>query len=287
MSSAETTRLSPAVRDLARRSGIDPATLKGTGLGGRVTRRDMQAAMAGQMPPSKPSELEELVPATSMRRAIAEHMVRSVHTSPHAWVLFEVDVSRLVAYRASRAEDFRARHGLSLNYLPFVIQLTCETLRRFPLLNSSWSEDGPVVHDDLHISIAISVENGLVVPVIRDADRLGLTDLTAAIADLAERARTRRLRPDDVRGGTFTVNNSGVIGAVTSKPILNQPQAAMMTTQKIVKRPLVAGDSVVIRDVMNMAMSFDHRVLNVFEAGEFMAEMKGRLETWTPADIRL
>jgi pyruvate/2-oxoglutarate dehydrogenase complex dihydrolipoamide acyltransferase (E2) component len=230
---------------------------------------------------------EELVPPTPMRRAIAEHMVRSLATSPHAWVLFEVDMSRLVAYRSAHAGDFRARHGVALTYLPFVIPVVCDCLRQFPLVNSSWSDEGPVIHSDLQISVAISVDDGLVVPVIRNGDRLGLGDLARALADLAERARTRRLRPDDVRGGTFTVNNSGVVGAVTSKPILNQPQAAMMTTQKIVRRPLVAGESVEIRDVMNMAMSFDHRILNVFEAGEFMAEVKRRLESWTPADIRL
>jgi pyruvate/2-oxoglutarate dehydrogenase complex dihydrolipoamide acyltransferase (E2) component len=285
VSGSASARLSPAVRQLARVSGIDPASLRGSGQEGRVTRRDMQAAIAAR-PEARAAELEELVPATSMRRAIAEHMVRSVRTSAHAWVLFEIDVTRLVAYRAGQAEGFRARHGLSLNYLPFVIQLVCDALRRFPLLNSSWSEDGPVLHGDLHIGVAISVENGLVVPVVRHADRLGLTDLARAIDDLAARARSRRLRPEDVQGGTFTVNNSGVIGAVTSKPILNQPQVGMMTTQKIVKRPLVFGDSIEIRDVMNSALSFDHRVLSIFEAGEFMAEIKRRLEGWTPADIR-
>ncbi len=286
MSRAAGPRLSPAVRHLARQSGVDPSTLRGTGEDGRVTRRDMLAAIAAG-PASATPALEELVPLTPMRRAIAEHMVRSLKTSPHSWVLFEVDVTPLVAYRTAGADDFKARHGMPLTYLPFVIQVACDALRLFPRLNSGWTDGGPVLHEDLHVSIAISVDDGLVVPVIRHADRLGLTDLATAIADLAERARTRRLRPDDVRGGTFTVNNSGVIGAVTSKPILNQPQAAMMTTQKIVRRPLVVGDSIQIRDVMNMAMSFDHRILDVFEAGGFMAEVKRRLETWTPADIRL
>jgi 2-oxoisovalerate dehydrogenase E2 component (dihydrolipoyl transacylase) len=282
-------RLSPAVRKLALDSGIDATSLRGSGENGRVTRRNMLAAISERQ--GAASKLmdgrEELIAITPMRRAIGEHMVRSVSTSPHAWVLFEVDISPLVAYRSSRAEDFRQRYGVPLTYLPFVIPIVCDCLREHPVLNSSWSDDAIILHQDINISVAISIENGLIVPVIPAADRLGMVDLARVLAELAEGARMRRLRPEDVRGGTFTVNNSGVIGAVTSKPIINQPQAGIMTTQKIVRRPLVVGEAIEVREVMNMALSFDHRILDVFQSGAFMASVKQRLESWSPADVRL
>ena len=229
-----------------------------------------------------PSGVESRIALSPMRRAIAEHMVRSLATSPHGWTLFEVDVTRLVEGRERLAPEFAHRHGVGLTYLPLVIPLVAECVRLHPLVNSSWTDDGITIHSQLNLGVAVSVDQGLVVPVIREADRLSVPELARAVADLARRARSRTLRLDDVRGGTFTLNNTGVIGAVTSRPIINQPQAAILTTQRIVRRPIVLQDAVVARDVMHMAMSFDHRILNAFSAGAFMAEVKAKLESWEP-----
>jgi 2-oxoisovalerate dehydrogenase E2 component (dihydrolipoyl transacylase) len=231
-----------------------------------------------------PAGAESRVGLTPMRRAIAEHMVRSLATSPHGWSLFEVDVTRLVAGREQLAPGFVQRHGVPLTYLPLIIPLVAECVRRHPLVNSSWSEDGIRVQPHLNLGVAVSVDQGLVVPIIPDADRLSVPELAHAVADLARRARSRRLRAEDVRGGTFTLNNTGVIGAVTSRPIINQPQAAILTTQRIVRRPVVLDDAIVPRDVMHMAMSFDHRILDAFSAGAFLADVKAKVEAWEPPD---
>jgi 2-oxoisovalerate dehydrogenase E2 component (dihydrolipoyl transacylase) len=303
-------RLSPAVRRLAEERGVDPTQLTGTGEGGRVTRDDVLAflaereaaaqaapaaaptpAPAAPARPFAPAPLdgarEELVRITVVRRSIAEHMVRSLATSPHVWTMQEVDVTELVRYREAEKESFRQRNGVPLTYLPFVTQVVCDALKEFPFLNSSWTEDGIVLKRYLNVGFAMAVPDGLIVPVVRDADRLGFADLARAINDLVERARSRRLKPDDVAGGTFTLNNTGATGSIASQPIINQPQAAILTTESIVRRPVVIGDGIAIRHMMNMCLSFDHRILDGKTAGEFMAYVKKRLESWTPGTIRI
>ena len=301
----ERARLSPAVRKLAAEHNIDPTTLQGSGLGGRVTRDDVLAAVSGgqataapSAPPAAPArpaapaapvdgKREELVKLSVMRKSIAEHMVRSLATSPHAWTLQEIDVTTLVRYREAEKDSFKARHGASLTYLPFVAQILCEALKQFPWLNSSWTEDGVILKRYINLGIAVAIPDGLIVPVVRDADRLGFTDLVNAINDLVDRARAKQLKPDDVQGGTFTLNNTGATGSIASQPIINQPQAAILTTESIVKRPVVVDDAIAMRHMMNMCLSFDHRIIDGMMAGEFLGWMKKRLEEWTPGSIRL
>ena len=301
---AEHARLSPAVRKLAAEHSIDPRSLQGSGLGGRVTRDDVLAAVSsGQTaPPAAPARpapapaappqrldgmREELVKLSVMRKSIAEHMVRSLQTSPHAWTLQEVDVTNLVRYRESEKESFRSRHGVPLTYLPFVAQIVCDALKQFPWLNSSWTDQGVILKRYVNLGVAVAIQDGLIVPVVKDADRLGFTDLVKAINDLVERARNKQLKPDDVQGGTFTLNNTGATGSIASQPIINQPQAAILTTESIIKRPVVLNDAIAIRHMMNMCMSFDHRIIDGMTAGEFLNYIKKRLEEWTPGSIRL
>jgi 2-oxoisovalerate dehydrogenase E2 component (dihydrolipoyl transacylase) len=295
-------RLSPAVRKLAAEHGLDATSIRGSGMGGRVTREDVLAAVgssaasgpapattrAAQPAPARvDGKREELMKLSAMRRSIAEHMVRSLATSPHAWTLQEVDVTSLVRYRESEKEGFRARHGVSLTYLPFVAQLLCRALREFPWLNSTWSDEGVILKRYINLGIAVSVPDGLIVPVLHDADRLGFTDLVARINGLVERARNKQLKTDDVQGGTFTLNNTGATGSVASQPIINQPQAAILTTESIVKRAVVIGDGIAVRHMMNICLSFDHRIIDGMMAGQFLSFMKQGLEDWTASSIKL
>jgi 2-oxoisovalerate dehydrogenase E2 component (dihydrolipoyl transacylase) len=300
-------RLSPAVRKLAAEHGLDPTTLRGSGMGGRVTRDDVLAAVgsataATQAPaaarpaPAAPAPApvaswdatrEELVTLSVMRRSIAEHMVRSLATSPHAWTLQEIDVTNLVRYRESEKEGFRARHGVVLTYLPFVTQIVCDALNQFPWLNSTWTDDGVVLKHYINMGIAVSIPDGLIVPVLKDADQRGFTELVRSLNDVIERARNKQLKPDDVQGGTFTLNNTGATGSIASQPIINQPQAAILTTEAIVRRPVVMGEGIAVRSMMNMCLSFDHRIIDGMMAGQFLAYIKKRLEDWTASSIKL
>jgi 2-oxoisovalerate dehydrogenase E2 component (dihydrolipoyl transacylase) len=303
----ERARLSPAVRKLAAEHGIDAASLRGSGMGGRVTRDDVLAIVesrpaattAAAAPAARPSApaaskaapvdgtREELVKLSVMRRSIAEHMVRSLATSPHAWTLQEVDVTNLVRYRDAEKESFKARHGAALTYLPFVIQIVCDVIKQYPWLNSTWTDDGVVLKRFINMGIAVSIPDGLIVPVLKDADQRGFTDLVRSLSDLIERARTKQLKPEDVQGGTFTLNNTGATGSVASQPIINQPQAAILTTESIVKRPVVINDAIAVRQMMNMCLSFDHRIIDGMMAGQFLGAIKKRLEEWTPGSIQL
>jgi 2-oxoisovalerate dehydrogenase E2 component (dihydrolipoyl transacylase) len=228
-----------------------------------------------------------LVRLTAVRRSIAEHMTRSLATSPHAWTLQEVDLTELVAYRESQKEGFQQRHGVPLTYLPFVIQVVSEGLAEFPYLNSTWTDDGILLKRYVNMGVAVAIPDGLIVPVIRDADRLGLSDLARQLNDLVVRARGRRLKPEDVQAGTFTLNNTGATGSVASQPIINQPQAAILTTEAILRRPVVIGEGIAIRHMMNMCLSFDHRIVDGMMAGQFLGYVKRRLEAWSPAVIRV
>ena len=299
----ERARLSPAVRKLAAEHGIDAGSLRGSGMGGRVTRDDVLAAVGGGQaaaaapvapPPATapaPTRVdgtrEELVKLSVMRRSIAEHMVRSLATSPHAWTLQEIDITNLVRYREAEKENFKQRHGVALTYLPFVVQVLCEVLKQYPWLNSTWTADGVILKRYINLGIAVSIPDGLIVPVLKDADQRGFTDLVKTLNDLIERARNKQLKPEDVQAGTFTLNNTGATGSVASQPIINQPQAAILTTESIVKRPVVINDAIAVRQMMNMCLSFDHRIVDGMMAGQFLGTMKKRLEEWTPGSIRL
>jgi 2-oxoisovalerate dehydrogenase E2 component (dihydrolipoyl transacylase) len=308
-SDGERARLSPAVRKLAAEHGIDPTTLRGSGMGGRVTRDDvLEALAAGTAAPQAPAteareapapaaaaaaptqtdgKREELVRLSVMRKSIAEHMVRSLATSPHAWTLQEVDVTNLVRYREAEKDSFKSRHGVTLTYLPFVAQVVCEALKEFPWLNSSWSDEGVILKRYINLGVAVSIPDGLIVPVVKDADRLGFTDLVRVLNDLVDRARAKQLKPEDVQAGTFTLNNTGATGSIASQPIINQPQAAILTTESIVKRAVVIDDAIAIRHMMNMCLSFDHRIIDGMMAGQFLNAVKQRLEEWTAGSIRL
>ena len=288
-------RLSPAVRRLAREYEVDLSLIAGTGMGGRITRDDVlqhletrATAPAHPGPADAPAEAstaeEEHVPLTPVRRMIAEAMVRSVSQIPHVWSTVEVDVTSLVAARAAMRAAFRQREGVDLTYLPFVLQALVETLKENPTFNATWGGDKIILKKRLNIGLAVAAPNGLVVPVIHNADRLSLSGLAHAVVDLTQRARDNKLTIDDVQGGTFTLNNTGALGSVVSQPIINYPQAAIMTTEAIQKRPVVINDAIAIRSIMNLCMSFDHRINDGAESSAFMQSIKRRLEAITPQD---
>jgi 2-oxoisovalerate dehydrogenase E2 component (dihydrolipoyl transacylase) len=214
-----------------------------------------------------------------MRRAIAEHMVRSRQTAPHAWSMIEVDMTRLARWRGQIKEEFRQREGVGLTLLPFVLKATIEAIKENPVVNATWAGDRILIHRRVHVGIAVALEDGLIVPVIRDADGRSIAGLARAAAELGERARAGRLTPNDVSGGTFTLNNTGALGLILSQPIINQPQAAILTMEAVVKRPVVLEeDAIAVRHMMNMALSFDHRVMDGATVGRFLNAVKRRLE---------
>ena len=295
-SSTEGDRVSPAVRRLLEDNGLELSQVTGTGGGGRVQRDDVIAYLAehrtpapakGQpaAPPSDPRD--ELVRISAVRRQIAEHMVRSVSTSPHAWALREVDVTNLVEYRAAQKAQFEARHGFPLSYVPFFIQIVCDALMKNPYLNSTWTEEGIILKPYVNMGIAVALPDSLIVPVIKDADQMGFIDLAHALNDLATRARNKTLRPEDVRGGTFTLNNTGALGSVAGQSIINQPQAAILSTESIRKRPVAVDDAVAIRPMMNLTMSFDHRIIDGLAASRFLNAVQSGIEDWTPASLKI
>ncbi|TMF69702.1 MAG: 2-oxo acid dehydrogenase subunit E2 [Chloroflexi bacterium] len=288
-------RLSPGIRKLIEENGLDISQIKGTGQDGRVRREDVMSYMAGHraLAPSPattrmPSDRgDEVVRISAVRRQIAEHMVRSVSTSPHAWSLREVDVTRLLEYREAEKDRFRERHGFPLSYVPFFVQIVCVALLRNPYLNSSWTDEGIVLKHYVNMGIAVALPDTLIVPVVKDADLMGFFDLAHAINDLATRARNKSLRPEDVRDGTFTLNNTGALGSVAGQSIINQPQAAILSTESIRRRPVVVGDTIGIRPIMNLTMSFDHRIIDGLAASRFLNDVQAGIEDWTPEKITL
>lgn len=302
-------RYSPAVLRLADERDIDLDQVRGTGLGGRVTLKDVRqfiaqmgaqadegapgaddtpaagasavetrAAPSPMTDDATPGADEERASLSPVRRMIAENMARSATDIPQAWTLVEVDVSGLVARRAAVRDEFQRREGINITYLPFVMKAVAESLKENPLLNSSWGGDSIIYKRRINIGIAAATPNGLVVPVVHDADTLSVAGLARRIDDLTTRARAGRLTLDDVQGGTFTLNNTGALGSVLSQPLVNHPQAAILTTEAIVKRPVVVGDGIAIRSMMNLCMSFDHRIMDGAEASAFINAVKRRLE---------
>jgi 2-oxoglutarate dehydrogenase E2 component (dihydrolipoamide succinyltransferase)/2-oxoisovalerate dehydrogenase E2 component (dihydrolipoyl transacylase) len=266
---------SPAVRQLAREHGIDLSQVTGTGVGGRVTKKDVLDFIAQSGAQAKvsatviePSLGEEILPFTQMRKTIADRMVKSKQTSAHVATFFEADFSHIAKFR----------EGRNLTYLPFVVRAATRALRDVPVVNSSWGEQGIVVKKDIHIGIATALEDGLLVPVSRHADRKGLTQLAKEIADLVERARSKKLSPEEVQGGTFTITNHGGFGSLFSTPIIHQPQIAILGVGAIQKRAVVVDDAIAIRPMGYLSLSFDHRVIDGATADQFMGKVKHYLE---------
>ena len=298
--------LSPLVRRLASEHGIDLDTVEGTGAGGRITKHDVMAAIergpapapaagppaavgaapAGVAPqavptPAAPSgAAEEVVPMSHIRRAIATHMVASLQTTARAWTMVEVNVEPLVRLRADAKESFVQKYGAKLTYLPFVVRATCDALLEYPMVNAELRGEDVVVRRFVNMGIAVSYDEGLIVPVIRRAETMNVPGLAQSIADLAVRAREHRLQPDEVQGATFTITNPGPYGSVASVPIINQPNAGILSLDAIQQRPVVVDDAIAIRHMVFVSMSWDHRVIDGELATRFLARVKHNLETW-------
>ena len=272
-------RHSPLVRRLAEEHGIDLSSLQGTGAGGRITKADVLQATEKRGAGSYVTVAPTSGAPDPVRRAIALRMTQSARDIPHAWTVMEVDVSGLVALVKGLKEEFRSREGLNLTYLPFILQAVASALRSAPEVNSSWQDDGIVLKNEINLGIAVARVKGLIVPVLKNVDRKTVAELTRVANSLIEKARDDKLGPADVQGGTFTVNNTGALGSVLSMPLINPPQAAIMTTEAIVKRPVVIGDdAIAVRSMMNLCLSFDHRALDGDQAIRFLARVKGLLE---------
>ena len=279
-------RYSPAVSRLAAEHGVDLAVVHGSGMGSRVTRKDVQAVINARTatPGEDGVKGDERVPLTPIRRTIAENMVRSANEIPQAWTMMEADVTGLTLLRDRLREDVELRDGPNLTYLPFVLRAVAESLAEHGRVNSSWDGDAIILKRRINLGIAVAAPSGLVVPVVHDADSTGIAELARAVEALASRARNGKLTLPEVQGGTFTVNNTGTFGSVIGKPLINPPQAAIMNTEAVVKRPVVIDDGIAIRSMMNLCLTFDHRVLDGAEAGAFLASVKGRLEAIRPEE---
>jgi 2-oxoisovalerate dehydrogenase E2 component (dihydrolipoyl transacylase) len=320
--------VTPVVAKIAAEHGIDLTSvdIRGTGRGGRITKKDILAYIeqvkvggpaeeelapwerpgTGELfkpteevkpvaPAPAPKRVEaepppaplpgEILALTPMRKAIAEHMVRSVHTSAHVTTVMEADMSRVVAYREQHKAEFQRREELKLTFTPFFIQAVIEGLKAVPQANSSFTDEGILLHRPINIGVAVALESGLIVPVVRDADKLSLSGLQRAVTDLAERVRTRQLKPDEVQGGTFTLTNHGVAGSLFATPIINQPQAGILGVGAIQKRPVVVTvegtDSIAIKPMCYLSFTFDHRIMDGALADRFLAKVVEVLESWS------
>ena len=304
-------RSSPLVRKIAKEHNIDISQIQGTGIAGRVTKDDilafiggsasaaprtlaasagqagMGAATARQPEPvatSKPAAGDRVEKMSPMRKRIAEHMVASRRTSAHVHSVFEVNFSRVAQIREAKKAEFE-RSGAKLTFLSFIVKAAVEALRAVPIVNASVDGDSVVYHKDVNVGIAVALDWGLIVPVIKNADERNLVGLSRSIADLANRARQKQLKPEDVQGGTFTITNPGVFGALFGMPIINQPQVAILGVGNIEKRPVVVDDAIAIRPMAYLSIGYDHRVIDGAVADEFMSHVKKTIEHWDPAAI--
>jgi 2-oxoglutarate dehydrogenase E2 component (dihydrolipoamide succinyltransferase) len=289
--------LSPLVRKMAREHQIDLGRVKGTGAGGRITKQDVEAYLAQQAAPAPAPPVEDAAPApplppagqartrieplSGMRAKIAEHMLLSRRTSAHVTTIHRVDMTRIARMRERHKADFQARYGFSLTYLPFLVRASSVALREFPLLNASLDGGNIIYHNEIHIGIAVALENGLIVPVIRGADEKNVLGIQRAIVDLAARARSRQLKPDEVQGGTFSITNFGGFGSLLGTPIINQPQVAILGVGTVDKTPVVVDDAIAIRSICHLSLSFDHRLIDGALADQFMTRLKQVLENWS------
>lgn len=299
-------RYSPAVLKLSQEHGIDLSLIKGTGAGGRITRKDVlayietgktasveESKVVKEKVEEKPVMKEETrqtepvvevavgdkeIPVTPIRRAIANNMVRSKHEIPHAWTMVEVDVTKIVQYRDSVKKQFKEIEGFNLTYFAFFVKAVAQALKEFPQINSTWAGDKIVQKKDINISIAVATEDALFVPVIKHADEKSIKGIAREISLLAEKVRKGTLSTEDIQGGTFTVNNTGSFGSIQSMGIINYPQAAILQVESIVKRPVIVDGMIAIRDMVNLCLSLDHRVLDGLICGKFLQRVKEILE---------
>jgi len=291
------TRLSPAVRALIeehRLTDTELARIEGSGIGGRISKKDIEDHVAKRAQPAAANgeQRQQAVPATApapspgttvplspMRRAIASNMLKSKQTIPHAWTVAEVDMTNVVRFRQKVKDSFKQREGIDLTYVPIMVKAVVEGLKAVPILNASWSDQGVVLHKDTNVGVAVSVDDGLIVPVIHQADRMSIAGLAKSTDDLAKRARAGKLGIPDVQGATFTVNNPGTFGTILSYSIIAPPQAGILAMDAIVKRPvIIEGDAIAVRSMMNLCLSFDHRVLDGVSAARFLQGVRRWLE---------
>jgi 2-oxoglutarate dehydrogenase E2 component (dihydrolipoamide succinyltransferase) len=296
------TRSSPVVRKIAAEHHVDIREVPGTGIAGRVTKQDILGHLEGRggaeaapeprefapraaperaaprPAPTAAGERVEIVPMSPIRKKTAEHMVLSKRTSAHVTTVFEIDMSRIDQLRAKHRQAYEERSGVKLTYMPFIVKATVDALKAHPILNVSVEGDSIVYRKDVNIGMAVALDWGLIVPVIRNADEKNILGLARAVSDLAQRAREKRLKVEEVQGGTFTITNPGVFGSLFGTPIINQPQVAILGVGTIEKRPVVRDDAIAIRTMCYLALSFDHRVVDGSDADRFMAQVKKGLQ---------
>ncbi len=295
--------LSPLVRKMAREHNLDLARIRGTGAGGRITRQDVEAYMGEQSTASAPppaarpasvlpgAPLAPLPPAGTartriepmsvMRTKIAEHMLMSQRTSAHVTTIHRVDMTKVARLREAHKAAVKAEYGFSLTYLPFIARAAVAALRQYPLINASLDGANIVYHNEINLGIAVALEGGLIVPVIREAGEKSVLGLQRAIVDLAGRARSRQLKPDEVAGGTFSITNFGSFGSLMATPVINQPQVAILGVGTVEKTPVVIDDAIAIRHICHISLSFDHRLIDGALADQFMTRLKQALEGWS------
>jgi len=289
-------RYSPAVLKMSQDHNIDLELVDGTGRGGRITRKDIEQIIeSGKISTikeeSKALDREELfpqqpstaegdieIPFKGVRKVIADNMVKSKEEIPHAWMTIEVDVTDLVNYRNKVKDEFKQREGFNLTYFTFFIKAVAQALKEYPLMNCTWSDGKLIQRKDINVSIAVAKENELFVPVIKHADEKSIKGIAKDISYLAQKARTGKLNPEDMQGGTFTVNNTGYFGSIHSMGVINYPQIAILQVESIVKRPVIINDMFAARDMINLSLSLDHRILDGLICGRFLARVKEILE---------
>ncbi|EUJ46392.1 dihydrolipoamide acetyltransferase family protein [Listeria riparia] len=298
--SAPTGRFSPAVLTLAAEHNIDLGQVTGSGRDGRITRKDVLAYVKNGAPattkPTEPASStapqkavpmptsqvgDRETPIDGIRKAIAKHMVTSKHEIPHAWMMVEADATGLVRYRDGLKNKFKSEEGYALTYFAFFVKAVAQALKEFPILNSTWAGDKIIERADINISIAVATDDHLFVPVIKHADEKSIKGIAREINELAAKARAGKLTQDDMSGGTFTVNSTGSFGSVQSMGIINHPQAAILQVESIVKRPVVIDDMIAIRNMVNLCLSIDHRILDGLVAGRFLQKIRENVEIIT------
>jgi 2-oxoglutarate dehydrogenase E2 component (dihydrolipoamide succinyltransferase) len=288
--------ISPVVARIAAEHGVNLQQIQGTGLHGRITKNDVLDYVGGQKSKTesrlaqpanlqpvniKPIEGDQLIKHTVIRKQIAEHMVMSKHTSPHVLTVMEADMSRVVKHRSANNESF-ARDGINLTYTAYFMMAIVAGLKSNPNANSSWTDGGILVHKAVNIGMATSLgEEGLIVPVIKEADNLSLLAMARSVNDLAKRARSKKLQPDEVKGGTFTLTNHGISGSLFAFPVINQPQCGILGVGAMQKRVIVVDDAIAIRPMVYLSFVFDHRILDGASADAFLTKVKETLENWS------
>jgi pyruvate dehydrogenase E2 component (dihydrolipoamide acetyltransferase) len=286
--------LSPLVRRIARENNVDLTKVTGTGAGGRITKDDVEAHMkpvaAAPKPAAAPPVLTgqaqptakiRVEPMSNMRIKIAEHMVMSKRTSAHVTTVHRVDMTKVAKARAKAKDEFASRNGMSLTFLPFIVRAACDALRTFPTINASIDGTNIIFHNEINIGIAVALDGGLIVPVIRNADEKNVTGLQRSIVDLASRARAKQLKPDEIQGGTFSITNFGSFGSVFATPVINQPQVAILGCGTVEKVPVVVDDAIAIRSQCYLALTFDHRLIDGALADQYTGKVKSILESWS------